>query len=42
MKKLYVKPVAEELQEILAATILEATGDGELPGYGYGGDTFDW
>lgn len=41
MKTLYVKPAAEELQELLAANILDASGDAEREGYGDGG-TFEW
>lgn len=39
--KQYIAPAAEELQETLAATLLEGSTDAEREGYGEGSQ-FDW
>ncbi len=41
MKQHYVTPVSEEVSALLAAGILDSSGDGERSGY-EAGDAFDW
>ena len=41
MKNISVKPAVEELQELLAASLHEASGEGEKPDYGEP-INFDW
>ena len=41
MKVVYIKPAVEELQELLYAAVLDASGDGERDGYP-AGEGFDW
>lgn len=41
MKTKYNKPAAEELQELLAAAILEASAEGDIEGY-IEGSEFNW
>jgi len=41
MKKKYITPATEELQEALQWAILDDSADGERNGYDYGGQ-FDW
>lgn len=41
MKKNYIIPAAEEVENLLAAAILGASGDGEIDGYDEGND-FTW
>ena len=41
MKYLYLKPAAEELQELPAAIFLQTSGEGDLEGYTEG-EEFVW
>lgn len=41
MRKNYIHPAAEEVENLLAAAILQASGDGDIDGYSEGQE-FTW